>query len=76
MINTVLEAYTILDRPGLGKSLGISDRCISREIRLGRLRCFVRAKRQWFLGRDVIAWLEAGEYKPGDPDQEDELAGE
>jgi len=75
MICTTLDANTILDRPGLAKSLGLSQRCISREIRHKRLRCFVRARRQWFLGKDVLAWLEAGEYRPDDLDQQDEIDG-
>lgn len=75
MISTTIEPHQILDRPGLSKLLGLSDRCISREIRLGRLRCFVRAKRQWFVGSDVLAWLQSEPYQPGNVEQDDSLAG-
>lgn len=75
MISVVIEPNQILDRTGLSKLLGLSDRCISREIRLGRLRCFVRAKRQWFVGADVMSWLQSEPYTPGNIEQDDELAG-
>lgn len=43
--------------------LGISPRCLPREIALGRLRYTKRANRYFFLGEWLIEWLKGGERK-------------
>ncbi len=37
---------------------------LRRELRLGRLRVAKRGRRYLFLGRWLIAWVEAGEVRP------------
>lgn len=60
MIRTIIHPTGVFDRPALQKALGFSASCLRREERLSRLRAYTRGKRRFYLGRGVIAWLEAG----------------
>jgi hypothetical protein len=64
VVRTRIEPSDIFDRAGLCDALGIGERCISREISLGRLRASRRSRRTFFLGNDVLDWIQAGEATP------------
>lgn len=73
MIRVVIHDQEIFDREGLADALGLTMRCLSREIALGRLRCCRRSRRQFFLGRDVLYWMQGGAYRPTSFDEEDDV---
>jgi hypothetical protein len=47
------------------EALNLRENCLSREIRLGRLRASKRGKRIMILGSWLIQWIESGEVKRG-----------
>ena len=47
----------VFDLPGLTKALGLRESTVRHAKTVGALRYGRAAKRTWFLGRDVKAWL-------------------
>lgn len=71
-MRTRIQETDLFDREGLAQVLKISQRAISREIRLKRLRCSMRCKKQWFTGKQVIEWIAGRHHQdaPHDPPHE------
>lgn len=61
MIRTRIDPHDVFDAEGLRDALGLQANTLSREVRKRRLRACKRAKRYFFLGKDVLDWLRAGE---------------
>lgn len=59
MIRTVIRANEVFDRRALQKALGLNEYTIAREVRLGRLKAYRRARRMYFIGADVLGWLKS-----------------
>lgn len=56
-------------------ALGLGSSALRAEWRAGRLRIVRRCKRNYIIGRDLIAWLDAGELpSPANRRQHDHTA--
>jgi hypothetical protein len=51
----------VYDLEAARTALGLTKTTLSRELRLGRLRCSKRAGRIYVLGEWLLEWLRAGE---------------
>jgi hypothetical protein len=61
MIRTEIKPTEVFDAEGLREALGLNANTLAREVRKQRLRVCKKAKRHFFIGQDVLAWLRAGE---------------
>jgi hypothetical protein len=61
----VLHDNAVLTRQQLQAGLGLARNCISREVRLRRLRVARRGGKYYFLGAWVRQWLADGEVRRG-----------
>ena len=61
VIHFKLDPNDVLDREGLQQALGLNPSTLGREVRKGRLKAYRRAKKDYFLGSDVLEWLRDGE---------------
>ncbi len=68
------EALMRLDE--LRVVLGLPMTCLRREARLGRLRVSRRSGRYWTTGRWIAEWIEAGEVRPKERPDGNEIAQE
>ena len=72
MIHIRINPDDILDREGLQQALGLNPSTIGREVRRGHLKAYRRAKKDFFLGSDVLSWLKDGEVNGNGGDGEAE----
>lgn len=59
----VIHPASVFTKRTLMATLGLKEGTLPREIRLGRLKARKRGGRLYFLGADVLAWLEGGEVR-------------
>ena len=72
MIHFKLDPNDVLDREGLQQALGLNPSTLGREVRRGRLKAYRRAKRDYFLGSDVLSLLKAGAVNDRNGDREED----
>lgn len=71
MIHTTIQPTDIFDREGLQQALGLNPSTLGRAVRRGELRAYRRAKRDYFLGSDVLSWLRDGAVNGSGEDGEE-----
>lgn len=57
----ICDPNMIMDLETARARLGLTESCLKREIRKGRLRASRRAGRYWILGAWLLEWISAGE---------------
>jgi hypothetical protein len=73
MIRTRIDDNELFDTEGVCEVFHVTKRTLQREISLGRLRAYRRSRGTYFLGRDLLAWLEQGEYRPNQLDEDPDV---
>lgn len=67
-IRHLIHPSAVYDRDAARKALKLKKSTLTRELRLGRLRCSKRAGRVLILGQWLLEWIESGEIKPAKRD--------
>lgn len=70
MIRTRIDDNEVFDAEAVCQAFNVTKRTLQREMSLGRLRAYRRSRGTYFLGRDLLAWLEQGEYRPNQLDED------
>ncbi|MBX9652091.1 helix-turn-helix domain-containing protein [bacterium] len=73
MIRTRIDEREVFDGEAVCEALGLTKRTLSREVSLGRLRAYRRSRGTYYLGRDLLTWLEQGEYRPNQLDEDPDI---
>jgi hypothetical protein len=55
-----IEPNSIYSFDSMTKLLGLARNTLRREVRLGRLKYAIRARKRWLRGQWILDWLEAG----------------
>lgn len=59
MIHARIHPTGVYDREALTRTLGLQATTLRREVRLGRLATHRIGKRSYFIGAEVLRWIEA-----------------
>lgn len=73
MIRTRIDDNELFDSAAVCKALDVTPRTLSREIALGRLKAYRRSRHTYFLGRDLLKWIEEGEYRSNQLDEDPDV---